>query len=342
MGHARSESHSSVAPFTPLCPTPPLLSSFSSSSSSSPPPPLYSLRFSLLLRLLSFFLSSLLASLSRVHTHTHTHTERERERGALPFFFLACFCLFSGPVRASLSPSLFDFEPILRCSGPTSPPPLPPPRCPFYRTGFYGFSMRGRTTDIARLITYLRGGPHRPRTTTDDDDDDDEREKDRIWWAFKLTEFCIPIEDNDIYLLIILSILLSFYTLLFCFRFFFFFDSRYLANGGALARLNRFFRFRRFSRSRIPPAKRAFVARSPPVILFLLSLFFFFSFFFFFLQLQRRNSFYTVGHRGLESGREAKERRKKKKTVSVRAGCTWLFSEPCPCTSRARDFSPLG
>lgn len=34
---------------------------------------------------------------------------------------------------------------------------------PFYRTRSYGFSMRGRTTDIGRLITRLRGGPHGPR-----------------------------------------------------------------------------------------------------------------------------------------------------------------------------------
>lgn len=34
---------------------------------------------------------------------------------------------------------------------------------PFYRTRSYGFSMRGRTTDIDRLITCLRGGSHGPR-----------------------------------------------------------------------------------------------------------------------------------------------------------------------------------
>lgn len=34
---------------------------------------------------------------------------------------------------------------------------------PFYQTGSYGYSMRGRTTDIDRLITRLRGGPHGPR-----------------------------------------------------------------------------------------------------------------------------------------------------------------------------------
>lgn len=35
--------------------------------------------------------------------------------------------------------------------------------CLFYRTGSYGFSMRGRTTDIGRLITCLRGSSHSRR-----------------------------------------------------------------------------------------------------------------------------------------------------------------------------------
>lgn len=56
LGHARSESHSSVAPFTLPCPTPPLLSSSSSSSSFLPSPPYSpsSFRLLLLLRRLSF------------------------------------------------------------------------------------------------------------------------------------------------------------------------------------------------------------------------------------------------------------------------------------------------
>jgi len=44
----------------------------------------------------------------------------------------------------------------------------------FYRTGSYRYSMRGRITDIDRLITRLRGGPHGRH----DDDDDREDLKD--------------------------------------------------------------------------------------------------------------------------------------------------------------------
>jgi len=69
------------------------------------------------------------------------------------------------PSHRSLPPALRGMHRAGRYSLLESGP------CPFYRTGSYRFSMRGRTTDIDRLIMRLRGGPH----DDDDDDDDDDR-----------------------------------------------------------------------------------------------------------------------------------------------------------------------
>ena len=99
----------------------------------------------LCLSFLSFFLSSFLATLALPFSSSHA----------------SVFSQAGAPCESLYRLSLFGFEPIPSAHGSLFSTSLP--RCPFYRTGSYGFSMRGRTTDIGRLITYLRGGPHRPR-----------------------------------------------------------------------------------------------------------------------------------------------------------------------------------
>jgi len=101
LGHARSESHSSGAPF--LCPAP---------------------RRSWLRQL-------------------GPRPRTAPLRSTSP-------CSATWPKHAS---STGRYSTILHVRGPR----------PFYRTRSYGFSMRGRTTDIDRLITCVRGGSHGPR-----------------------------------------------------------------------------------------------------------------------------------------------------------------------------------
>lgn len=123
-----------------------------------------------LLRLLlgSFFASFLPSFLSLSRVQPSLPLSR-----CLPTFFsLARFCLFSGLYIHSLGPRGISAAFLVQCSNryqhSSESTSLPrSPRCPFYRW----FSMRGRTTDIGRLITYLRGvsidhNDEQRRTTT--------------------------------------------------------------------------------------------------------------------------------------------------------------------------------